>query len=78
MIDRSRLRSILTDMDLMGPWKAFGCVLVDELGLPSSEFPFYDAEAGRKKTRILKRVLQEGNFGKERAYYGDRRERVTL
>ena len=73
MIDQSRLRSILEDMDLMGPWKAFGCVLVDELGLPSSEFPFYDAEAGRKKTRILKRVLQEGNFGKERAYYGDRR-----
>lgn len=72
-IDQPRLRSILDDMDLMGPWQAFGCVLVDELGLPASEFPFYDDRFGRKKTRILRRVLQEGNFGKERAYYGDRK-----
>ncbi|MBR0322490.1 MAG: nucleotidyltransferase family protein, partial [Bacteroidales bacterium] len=32
-IDHERLAKILTDMDMMKPWQAFGCVLVEHLGL---------------------------------------------
>ena len=71
-IDREKLRRILTDMDLMTPWQAFGCVLVDRLGMPEDEFPFYDARKRSKVRRIVKRILEEGNFGKEREMYKDR------
>lgn len=71
-IDLSKLKMILDDMDLMGPWQSFGRILVEELGMPSSEFPFYCARGQRRKRFVLRKVLQEGNFGKERAYYGNR------
>ena len=71
-IDRERLHRILTDMDLMTPWQTFGCVLVDRLGMPEDEFPFYDARKRSKVRKIVKRILEEGNFGKEREMYKDR------
>ena len=73
-IDREKLRRILMDMDmdLMTPWQAFGCVLVDKLGMPADEFPFYDARKGSTVRKIVKRILEEGNFGKEREMYKDR------
>ena len=72
-IDRDKLRRIIEDMDLMEPWQAFGCFLVQVLGMPSEEFPFYDAKQSGKVERILKHVLAEGNFGHERDMYRDRR-----
>ena len=71
-IDKEKLRRILTDMDLMTPWQAFGCVLVDRLGMPEDEFPFYDARRRSKVRKIVERILEEGNFGKEREMYKDR------
>lgn len=62
------LESILTEMRLLKPWKALGCVLVDYLGLPADEMPLYDPRLSRKSARILKRVLREGNFGRQTAY----------
>ena len=62
------LESILTEMRLLRPWKALGCVLVDYLGLPADEMPLYDPRLSRKSARILKRVLREGNFGRQTAY----------
>ena len=62
------LESILTEMHLLKPWKALGCVLVDYLGLPAEEMPLYDSRLSRKSARILKRVLREGNFGRQTAY----------
>ena len=74
-IDQAKLKRILEDMNLMRPWQVLGCVLVDDLGLPAYDFPFYDGRyERRKKRRVLKRVLEEGNFGHERAYYKDRKE----
>lgn len=61
------LESILTEMRLLMPWKALGCVLVDYLGLPAEEMPLYDPRLSRKSARILKRVLREGNFGRQTA-----------
>lgn len=65
-IDHERLAKILTDMDMMKPWQAFGCVLVEHLGLPASDFPFYDPAENSRVEKILSRVLSEGNFGQER------------
>ena len=66
------LEQLLNDMNLMMPWKAFGCVLVKMLGMPQGDFPFYDSHQERKAKRIIKRVLKEGNFGKERAMIKNR------
>ena len=71
-IDKAKLGRILEDMDLMGPWQAFGCVLVEKLGMPAEEFPFYDARKGRKVRKIVGRILTEGNFGHEREMYKNR------
>lgn len=73
-IDESKLKCILDDMNLMMPWQVLGNILVDDLGLPSCDFPFYDKKYKRKKNRILKMVLKEGNFGHDRAYYKGRKE----
>lgn len=72
-IDLEYLRSVLTEMDLMKPWKAFGYILVNDLGLPKDEFPFYDESQMWKRTRILKHVHAEGNFGHERAIAKNRK-----
>ena len=71
-IDRAKLRMILEDMDLMKPWQAFGCVLVDQLGLPAEEFPFYDPRKFSMVRKIVKRIVEEGNFGHERAMFKNR------
>lgn len=71
-IDREKLKKIIDDMDLMTPWQVFGCVLVEQLGMPAEEFPFYDASKGRKVRRVVKRILEEGNFGHEREYFKNR------
>ena len=72
-IDMDHLKAILTDMDLMKPWQAFGCVLVKDMGMPQEEFPFYDEKMACKRRRILAHVLSEGNFGQERAMAKNRR-----
>jgi hypothetical protein len=54
-------------MDMLKPWKQFGNVLVDYLGMSASDFPFY--EPSERTENILKIILQDGNFGKDSAYY---------
>jgi hypothetical protein len=63
---------ILSSLDMMQPWQAFGCVLVRFLGMPSEAFPFYDSSQEHKAVKILKRILNEGNFGQERSVYKKR------
>lgn len=71
-IDRAKLKMIIEDINLMRPWQAFGCVLVEKLGMPEDEFPFYDARRRGKVSKIMRLVFEEGNFGKEREMYKDR------
>lgn len=66
------LRDTLQRLDMMEPWQAFGCVLVTYLGMPQEDFPFYDASQQWKVSRIIARILEEGNFGKERDVYKKR------
>lgn len=71
-IDRADLKDILVSLDMLMPWQAFGCVLVTYLGMPAEEFPFYDASRQWMAEKIIRRILEEGNFGKERDVYKKR------
>ncbi len=71
-IDAGSLREMIESMDMMKPWQAFGCVLVDVLGLSSDEFPLYDAKYKGSVGKIVDRILSEGNFGKKRDVFTKR------
>lgn len=66
--DVETLRQMLAGMDEMMPWQVFGCVIVDVLGLPEEEFPFYNPSMRRRADRLLKSILMEGNFGHNTPY----------
>lgn len=65
-MDLPALEEMITTMGMMEPWKVFGCVLVDYLGLPEGEFPFYERQDDVKIRKVVSRILKEGNFGKQR------------
>jgi hypothetical protein len=67
-INLAYLEKVLTDMGEMVPWQVLGCVMVDVLGLPQEEFPFYDASQRGKVDHLLEIIIREGNFGHETAY----------
>ena len=71
-IDLQRLENILKEMDMMKPWQSFGCVLVDVLGMPAEDFPFYDKRKSGMVKKIMKFVISEGNFGHNREIFKDR------
>ncbi|MEE0234690.1 MAG: nucleotidyltransferase family protein [Bacteroidales bacterium] len=71
-IDMQSLKTTLGRLDMLKPWQAFGCVLVKYFGMPADSFPFYDAAQEGKAAKIVKRLLNEGNFGKERDVYKKR------
>ncbi len=60
--DLDKLRSWITAMHLMEPWQAFGLLMVNYIGLPSSETPFYDPSCTRRAQKLYDRVMAEGNF----------------
>ena len=68
-INQLELERLLNKMGIMYPWKLFGNVLVDSLGMPSEEFPFYERMKIKKVKRILRHIWDEGNFGFETDYY---------
>lgn len=64
-IDKDVLKEILQQLDMIRGYRAFGTILVDDLGLPEEEFPLSLAEKDRgMKERILEDIFQGGNFGK--------------
>lgn len=64
-IDKDTLKEILQQLDMIRGYKAFGTILVDDLGLPEEEFPLSLADEDRgMKEKILKDIFQGGNFGK--------------
>lgn len=64
-IDKNLLYQHLIAMDLITEWKVFGLVIVDELGLPSTEMPFYDNSTKllKKRKNVISYILTVGNFG---------------
>ena len=64
-LDLDYLSSLLSKMKLMKPWKVFGCIAVDYLGLPKDDFPFYESKYHKKASKTLERIMYEGNFGQQ-------------
>ncbi len=71
-IDEAALKVLIESMDMMKPWQAFGCLLVDVLGLPENEFPLFDGKYRGLVGKITARILDEGNFGKQRDVFTKR------
>lgn len=65
-IDPIFLENSLKEMRVMTEWKAFGCVAVDYLGMPSEAMPFYDRSFRKKADRVVRHVMTVGNFGHNR------------
>ena len=65
-LDMDRLRSWLESLDLMRPWKVFGQVAVEFLGLPGDCMPFLDASELKRARKVVRFMMREGNFGHER------------
>lgn len=66
-INKKELIEILSELDMTKAYKAFGSILIDDLGLPASEFPFELSDNDRKwHDRILEDIFKGGNFGKLR------------
>lgn len=62
-IDRPQLERDLRAFGLWRPWRVFGPIAVDVLGLPREEFPFYTSAFARHGERMLAMIECEGNFG---------------
>jgi len=63
-IERRILAEHLAFLGLYRPYCVLGAILVDNLGLPSKEFPFEINEKDRKRSRqVLKDIIALGNFG---------------
>lgn len=73
-VDKEYLGRILDDMKDLKPWQTFGCLIVDYLGLSREKFPFYNRHKHWKGKRLLKLILDEGNFGNYSSYHRVRRD----
>lgn len=64
-IDQKRLMEVLRNVGLLKAFLAFGTILVDKLGM--KDFPLALSEKDRKiQLRILKDIMQSGNFGRDK------------
>lgn len=61
-LDKERLKEDLSAVDLLREWKLMGNLLVKRMGLPASEFPFYEEISDTKTERLADLVLGDGNF----------------
>lgn len=76
--DVEKLRSWLTTMHVMEPWQAFGWLLVECLGLPKAEMPFYSVSCRRRAQKLYTRVMAEGNFRRPNRFkYHKRKGRLA-
>lgn len=61
-LDVDKLRQWLNTMRVMKPWQTFGYLLVERLGLPEAEMPFYDASCQKRAQKLYRQIMKEGNF----------------
>lgn len=62
-LDYGLLESRLRKAGIMTEWKAFASLAVDSLGMSVDAMPFYDERYRRKGERVLRLVMEAGNFG---------------
>jgi len=70
-LDLRLLELRIHGMGLMSEWKAFGAFAVEYLGMPAAAMPFYDSRFKQKGERVLRFILEVGNFGhnRDKSYY---------
>ena len=62
-IQEGKLKEDLQKTGLFKLWQAFGCMAVESLGCPSESMFFYSSSFTKKGRRLLKYILESGNFG---------------
>ena len=63
------LRETLIHFHIMDAWQVLGGILVFQLGLPMSSFPFWnESKARHSQGRNLQYIIDSGNLGHETAY----------
>ena len=78
-IDRTKLKQIIDEMEMMRAWQDFGELLVVYLGMNPQSLPYRDENiSSRRLDIIMGRILSEGNFGFERSYFKKRSENYLL
>ena len=65
-IDIPFLKHRLVGMRIMEEWQVLGHIAVNYLGMPKDAMPFYSESMERKSNRLLKHILDSGNFGRSR------------
>ncbi len=65
MYDYNELEKRLSTLGLLHPWRVFGTLLVNQLGLPIDYFPLYQSEE-KKAKKVLSLIKHDGNFGHTR------------
>lgn len=64
-IDREALRHHLQELGMEKAFRACGCIVVENLGLPAEYFPYQQSDVDRRyANRILQVVFYRGNMGK--------------
>lgn len=67
-LDTEKLRQWLEAMNVMLPWKTFGWLMVEYLGLPAAEMPFYEAASRRRALRLYEKIMKEGYFKRSNGF----------
>lgn len=62
-IDQDRLYKDIKYLGLNKVWSVFGTMAVDLLGCPREVMPLYNERYGKEGHRILRYILDSGNFG---------------
>ena len=74
-LDTGKLHDWINAMHLLQPWQTFGYLLVHCLGLPETEMPFSDASCRHRANRLYRRIMEEGDFKRERKFKSHRPKR---
>jgi hypothetical protein len=67
-LDLDKLRQWIDTMGVMKPWQTFGFLLVEYLGLPEAEMPFYDASCRKRAQKLYRQIMEEGNFKRNNGF----------
>ena len=67
-LDLDKLNGWLGSLHLITPWQTFGYLMVDRLGLPETELPFYEVRSRRRANRLCRQIMKEGNFKRANSF----------
>ena len=77
-LDFDKLNRWISAMHLKKPWQAFGWLMVNILGLPESEMPFYEARCKRTAQKLYQCIMETGNFKRRVVLKAPAKERRLL